>query len=365
MHPFTEKGYELLMTDIMVQSPKNYNIGITWWARFDEIGSSIETTLINMGHKVQYVPLGKQIPDVDILLTFGPFGPLTPVTNQLAAMKPSHRPIFVLWLTEQFPNPNLPEWFRYPISIFQSEIERACYINKNGNQWQIRPGSNWALKKGLRFRYYGQIHLLRKRGIRTILVIPSKWTADFLHQRGFDPVVACIRTLPWKISASDTKRDIPVLWLGKTGSKRRKRLLHQIRGELSAHGIEIMVVDGVENPFVWGEERTKLLNRTKIALNLLREPWDDNSLRYFFTAENHVLVVSEPSLPHSPFLPGIHIVEAPTEQIPETICYYLSHDEERKKITDSAKQLVTNGLTLENSLSKILKRVEGISHETE
>ena len=353
------------MVDNRASNRKNYDIGISWWSRWDEIGNSIATTLKDMGHNVLTFPYGKKLPEVDIVLTYGPFGSLTPITNQLAAISLHERPMFILWLTEQFPNPNLPEWLRYSASTLRIELERAGYISENGAEWQIRPGANWILSKGSRFRYYGELHWLRKAGILTILVTPSQWTANFLRQKNFDPVVACIRFELCGNSDLGIKRDIPVLWLGKTGSKRRERLLRQVRSELSAQGIEMMVIDGVENPSIFGEERTKLLNRTKIALNLLREPWDDNSLRFFFAAENHVLIVSEPSLPHSPFLPGTHVVEVPVEQITDTICYYLSNDKERQKITESAYQLVTNELTLENSLSKILKRVEDIHTETE
>jgi hypothetical protein len=343
----------------------NYDIGIALWSMGDELGRSISNTLSDMGHNVLAYQYGEKIPEVDILLTYGPFGSLTPISNQLARIKSDQQPVFILWLTEQFPNPDLPEWIRLPASILRLELERASYTCNNGSEWEVRTGAQKLLNKGLRFRYYGELQWLKQSGIPTILVIPSKWTAEFLRQRGFDPVVACIRSLPCKISAQAIKRDIPVLWLGKPGSQRRKRLLKQIRSELAAQGVEMKVVDGVENPYVFGKERTKLLRRTKIALNLLREPWDDNSLRFFFAAENHVLIVSEPSLPHSPFLPGRHVIEVPIDQLTETIIYYLSNDEARREITDSANRLVTEQLTMENSLSKILKRVGNMRAKAE
>jgi hypothetical protein len=63
------------------------------------------------------------------------------------------------------------------------------------------------------------------------------------------------------------------------------------------------------------EERRILLNRTKIALNISRQPWEDSSLRYFVVAPNRAMIVTEPTLPHTPFTPGVHLVEAPIEQI--------------------------------------------------
>lgn len=342
----------------------SYKIGISMWSLGDELGRSIATTLRDMGHNVQTFPYGSDIPPADIILTYGPFGSLTPICNQLAGKSHQNRPVFVLWLTEQFPNPNLPEWFRLPASILRLELERAAYTRNNDTEWKKKSGVNWILNKGLRFRYYGELHWLKKSGIPTVLAIPSKWTSKFLSQRGFDPVVACIRSLPCRIPDQEIERDIPVLWLGKTGSRRRKSLLGEIRRELSSQGIEMKVIDGVENPYVFGKERTKLLRRTIIALNLLREPWDDNSLRFFFAAENRVLIVSEPSLPHSPFIPGRHIIEVPVAQITDTIIYYLSNKRERQQITDAAFQLVANELCLENSISKILQRVECLRQRT-
>lgn len=61
------------------------------------------------------------------------------------------------------------------------------------------------------------------------------------------------------------------------------------------------VVDNVENPFVFGEERLRLLNRLTITLNLL-PTWYDHAFPYRFhlAAPNRSLVVSEPIPPHCP-----------------------------------------------------------------
>ncbi len=107
---------------------------------------------------------------------------------------------------------------------------------------------------------------------------------------------------------------------------------------------------------MFGEERTILLNRTKIVLNILRKPWDDNSQRYFIAAPNRALIVTESTFPHTPFLPGHHIVEVPLEKIASTICYYLEQEELRKEIVDNAYRLVMNDLTMENSIIKIMNR---------
>lgn len=335
----------------------NYKIGLAWWSPGDEIGSSIASTLHDLGHQTVNFQAEEKLPEAEIIFAFGPFGSLTPIVNQLDAYPAKNRPKFIWWITEQLPNPEIPEVVRYPASIFRSSLDRACYVECKPKKWVKRPGTDWILDRGNRYRYYGDLYWLKKKNILSVLATPSQWVSDFLRPRGFDPVVACISSNPGREANLDLKRDIPVLWLGKVGSKRRERLLRRVRSELSERGIEMLVIDGVENPYVFGEERSQLLNRTKISLNLLREKWDDNSLRYYFTAENHVLNISEPTLPHSPFKPGEHIVEAPVDQLTDTICYYLTQDEELRKITASAYKLVTRDLTLEISLTRILGRL--------
>jgi len=64
------------------------------------------------------------------------------------------------------------------------------------------------------------------------------------------------------------ERDIPVLWLGKISTDRRRKYLQQVRAELKKRGIEDVVIYGTENPYVFGEERRILLNLTQITVNI-------------------------------------------------------------------------------------------------
>jgi len=151
------------------------------------------------------------------------------------------------------------------------------------------------------------------------------------------------------------ERDIPVLWLGKSGTARRKRILRNLREELTQQDIDLHVVDGMENPPVYGHERTILFNRSKIAVNLLRKKWDDNSIRLFLAAPNRTLIVTEPVLPHTPFLPDTHMVTAEIEKMADTIRYYLDHEAERSQIVEQAYRLVTEELTIQNMISGLMQ----------
>jgi hypothetical protein len=333
-------------------------LGIFHWQRDDGIGKSIVDGVEELGHSATVIlPDDRALEGVDAVVAYGPFGSLVPLVNQLLRIPPSQRPLLAMWMTEQFPNPNLPEWLRYSAGSLRSLAERLAFQEKGGRQrfWQsvLRPiTSGFA-----RFRYYGDLFWLQRQGLLSTLAIESPWTADYLRRRGFDPVVTYWGSDPSWWADLQLQRDVPVLWLGKPGTNRRRRLVSRIRQELGRRGIPLLVIDGVEKPYLFGHERTVLLNRTMIVLNIMRTWWDDNTMRYYLAAPNRALIVTEPTLPHSPFLPNLHLVETPIEQMADTIVYYLTHDEERLQIVERAYELVTRELTMHKAVQRVIERL--------
>jgi hypothetical protein len=328
------------------------------WKEPDELGTLLSDVLADKGCKVINLLYEDRLPqDLDVVLVYGPFNSLVPLANQLLDWPSSQRPTFVLWMTEQFPSPALPEWGQYLGGIIRSRVERLAFRQRNQGEWQLDPRLRWLTTKAYRFRYYGDLHWLRRQGILSVLAVTSRWTADLLRAKGFDPIEAYLGSHPSWGASLGLERDIPVLWIGKIGSDRRRHLLDRIRAELRERGIEMLMVDGVEHPYVFGEERTVLLNRTQITLNLLRAKWDDNSLRYSLAALNRTLTVTEPTLPHTAYTPGVHLVEAPIEQLADTICHYLHHEEERVRIVDQAYQLATTELTMNKGIDQIIDHI--------
>jgi hypothetical protein len=263
---------------------------------------------------------------------------------------------------EQLPDPRLPEWLRRAAGIARSRVERFAYTKNKQGQWRLSPYLRWLTTRFTRFRYYGDLYWLCRNDILSTLAIASAWTSVRLRERGFDVITVPAFGFPlipeWGANLGLT-RDIAVLWLGKVGSKRRARLLQRVRTHLRQRGIEMMVIDGVENPYVFGKSRTILLNRTKVVLNLLREPWDENAGRYYLAGLNRALIVTEPTLPHHPaFVPGVHLVEASVEHMADTICYYLTHEDERERIVEQAYQLVTTDMAIENTVGAILAAIK-------
>lgn len=188
----------------------------------------------------------------------------------------------------------------------------------------------------------------------------SKMYANYYRHAGLPTMI-----VPWGTSRLwhenlELNRDIDVLWMGKRRTKRRSLLLEKIHDELGARGLTMYLADGVEKPFIFGEARTELLNRAKITLNLRWHRHDNVfSSRFHIAAGNKSLVVSEPFQPHyHAYQKGIHFVDAPLEELVNSIVHYISHPEERNRIVENAYQLVTTQLTLQNSVASIMKAAE-------
>jgi len=300
------------------------NVGVFFWKADEGLGRRIVNVLQEIGCRttILYNEDLKSLSETDNLLVYGPWGSLEPIAHHLKNLDP------------------------------------IMFTEDHSGNWTPRPRWLWLISKLHRYRYYGDIYRYCHAGLLDVVAVWSHWTAALLRERGIPAIKAYMGHSSANGRDLRLKRDIPVLWLGKRGSSRRSRLLNQIRTRLAARDIDMMVVDGVEHSYVFGEERTRLLNRSKIVLNLLRKPWDNNSMRFFLASANKTLVVSEPVLPHIPFKRDFHYIERPIQDIPRAIEYYLAHESEREAIADRAYQLGVEQLTMSSSLKKILHNAQ-------
>jgi len=153
--------------------------------------------------------------------------------------------------------------------------------------------------------------------------------------------------------------------MGKRATRRRDRLLNRVCRELGKRNVRVHVADGVQNPFIFGQERTRYLNRAKITLNLTRTWYDDNFSRLAMAAPNRSLFVSEPLLPHCPqYKPGVHYVSTPVEELPRVILYYLAHEEERLQIVENAYQATTAVAPLRRTVESIMDAAHSVRRAT-
>jgi spore maturation protein CgeB len=67
------------------------------------------------------------------------------------------------------------------------------------------------------------------------------------------------------------------------------------------------------------------------------------------------MVISEYAEDTAPYKPGVHFVQAKAEELTDVICHYIKNENQRQTIADCAYKFITQELTLENSLMKIME----------
>jgi hypothetical protein len=307
------------------------------WHDSDGLSDMIRDELTNLGREVILADVDAPLPhEVGVLFSFGPLGPLWPILQKLDWIAPAVRPVLVHWNTEGLPSPWVPLPLLYRIGAARFSVER--YIRNGGTLATVLSPLTRRL---LRFRYFGEYCYAVDCGLLDVLADSSALHVKLYMRQGLSTLFA-----PWGVSRScyadlDLDRDIDVLWMGKRGTRRRSRLLDRVRRELRRYGVEMYMCDNEEHPFVFGDERTRILNRAKVTLNLARTWHDDNFSRFTFAMPNRSLVISEPLLPHCPaYIPGRHYVSVPVDALASTIHFYLNDDAARSRIVEAAHRLV-------------------------
>jgi hypothetical protein len=145
----------------------------------------------------------------------------------------------------------------------------------------------------------------------------------------------------WGKPDLESQRDIDVLYIG-TPTPRRISLLSQTAQDLANKGFHIKVVESG----LYGEERTKMIGRSKILLHFRNYPWELPRLRIMMAIAAGSLYVTEQFSDTDPFVSGEHFAMAQPENIPSTIIHFLRNEAERFKITRYAARFVEERLDL-------------------
>jgi len=341
-----------------------YRIAIIKWSPSDGISETFYKEFLSLNHKPCFFLYNAKIPNnVDIVLTYAPYGRLFPFYKQISEIPKENRPLMIHWHMENPPDLRFPMRFIKPLSLIRARIDRMndsqhCRIRGLVKLFPFSLINNKALK----FRYSGEYHFAYERGLLDLLLTSSE-----IYYEYYQNFVPSIINIPWGtgkgwFDSLNIKRDIDVIWFGTRRTNRRSKLLDRIRLELYQNDINLYVADNIENPFIYGQQRTEFLNRANITLNLL-PTWYDNAFPYRFhmAAGNRSLVITEPILPHcSQYKNEFHYISSPIDSLSNTIQYYIENEEERLRITDNAFQLVTKEMTLNNSIRSLLEAVESI-----
>lgn len=330
-----------------------HRVGLIRWYDSDEISDMIRDELTRLGREVVQIRFDAPLPaDLGILFSFGPLGPFWPLLRQLNDMPPARRPVLAHWGTEGMPSPRISGTVVRLAGAARAFLDRA--VNGRGASYLHPP-----IRRALRFRYFGEYRDATRRGLLNVLADSSILHVNLYERHGMPALFA-----PWGISPRchadlGLERDIDVLWIGKRGSRRRARLLDRVRRDLRHYGVEMYVCDGEERPFVFGEERTRILNRAKVTINIARTWHDDNFSRFSFAIPNRSLIVSEVLLPHCPaYIPGRHYVSVPAAALAQTIHRYLKDDAARQRIVEEAYHFALTELRFTSSIELVLKAAD-------
>ena len=334
-----------------------YRVAVPEWVEDDGIAKMIGFELKQIGYNPILFFFDSHIPeDVDFLLTFGPYNRILPIWQNNARTELCRRPVVIHWNTEGMPDLRIPPRVVRALAAMRSKIGRMGYSGSVFDRFlfSIRTVSNID-QSFKRYRFQGDYEYACRKGWLQVLSDTSYIYSQIRSKIGIPTLYA-----PWGASQRwyedlGLERDLDVLWMGTRGSQRRSRILDQVFRELKLKGVNLYIADNEEKPFIFGGERIRHLNRAKITLNITRTWYDDNFSRFTMACSNRSLIVSEPVLPHCPeFKENVHYVSAKIEDLPNTILYYLEHEEERRQIIDNAYKLMMTELRFEKSLRKML-----------
>jgi hypothetical protein len=287
-------------------------------------------------------------PRYDIVIGYGPFshecGHLLTVARQVLALPRKERPIFIWWLTENPP----PQWIPVPLAAATSRLrmwadERLAHVSQS-------PAARWRrqLYRAHRLRVLGQLRWAWQQGSLSILVVTNQARARYYRAHGFEPLVVPLGYHGCYGQDLGLEREIDVAFIGQIHSKRRQRILPGLFEELSKRGISVAVADNM-----YGDERTRFLNRSKIMLNVLRAPQDFVGQRLALGAANRTLTVSEPMLDPYPFEAGQHMCMAPLRGLADAVENALQDEVTRHEMVDRAYRFVTEELTCDNMVRRV------------
>jgi hypothetical protein len=254
--------------------------------------------------------------------------------DRIAALPRAERPLVLVWHTEPLPMPRAARLRRERLTT--KELAKLALRDRRVND------------------HYSNARFLRRlaaEGTADVLAVATRAYQAYLEQEGVESELVPLGYHPSYGRLLGRERDIGVIFLGDFRLPRRRRILRRLEHE----GVEIVKLGDYSNPELWGEGRVELMNRVQIALNIPRLEGHLPDVRFVVAMGNGALLVSEPLYLPEPYQPGVHYVEAPAEQLAETIHAYLADDDARQRITDAAHRFVTEELTLERSFSRLLE----------
>lgn len=325
----------------------------------------IHDGLVECGCQVRLQPeVGKwDFRHCDYLLLHGPANPIGNLIRELKRL--GDIPPLIIWFSEQVPDLRTPIWragllsrLRYLLDPWYDE-KLAPWLQSHSNKKLPVPGI-------IRWRRVGELLALHATGCLKLVCTFTRTQKEFLERLGLPSWVLPFGYHPHFGQKYDLQRETEVLFLGTTSDVRRKRLFPNLQQAFVREGIELKIVDGSpERGAYYGNERTMLLNRTNILLNVMKQPWDDPIYRLLLATANGCLLLSEPVQESSrwKFVPGIHFASCELDQLAQSARYYLDNATAKQEILNKAEEAILHRSSMTQMAGLLLEHIASLDRE--
>ncbi len=152
-------------------------------------------------------------------------------------------------------------------------------------------------------------------------------------------------------------RDIDLLFIGSQKDARRRRTLEAIVAAARARGLSAHVPEGP----IWGEERTRLVNRARVLLHLHQFDWDTPWMRWNLAVANGAVVAGEPLSVPDPMRPGVDYLEAPAAALVEEIARLVADEPRRLAMLEACRDRISATMTQAGALDRLAVRLAALA----
>jgi hypothetical protein len=298
----------------------------------------IVTALKGLGYRVATMGDGPlNVTRDEVVMVMNNFAWYPRIRRQLVATPPALRPLVMLWHTEPLLLPSAAPFDRPGLK--PRELAKIVLRLKRASDV---------------FTNYSHLRKLARSGIPDVLMVSTPSRQEFLAEMGITSHLVPFGYEPSYGRDLQMTRDIDVLFLGTSHDARHRQAVRYLKRK----GVNVVARGSWTDPWLWGDERTKLINRAKIFLGLQRRPGELSGIRMLLGMANKALVIAEPIHNPGPYVPGKHYVSATLERMPEVVDQYLRDDKERARITDEAYRFATEELTMDGSIARMVELME-------
>lgn len=344
---------------------------------YDEMGYILSRVVQELGYSVQIIRDGSRaVLDCDVLIMFGVCSAFARSAELLTACGPQ-RPASILWHIEPLLPDILPEaaertcrmlakcdWRKLPGPLsavirrvpgssllrntarttLSSRLRRLCGWNTQTSYTQV-PTRQW-YHAALYYMWFRQGHATRWCDLVAVSTLPRH---QVLTRMGIQCEYAALGYHSAWGRDLGLNRDIDVLFLGRVRKTARERAFAHIHAQLKHQGIELTTVD----QDCYGQDRTELLSRTRISLDLTQHPWEMPIARLLPSMACGALVISNWTGDPHPFREE-HLVRAESHCLADAVLHYLGTESEQRRIAEAAQRYVTNELAWHGTVRRLL-----------